>query len=529
MTHKILGLLLTGILSFNAFAQNSSAIKYAGLLTPEEARKHLSILASDKFEGRETGTRGAELAANYIAGQFKKLGLKAPVKGSYFQQVGLIESSFIVDKFQVNNYQLQSLKHFYLRGSANDKKIKAVEIIFAGYGISTEAYDDLKGIDITGKVVLIIGKGEPQKNGVSVISNTSEPSDWAKMTDKRIQNLKSKHPALILAVNPDLTRYLSQLNGHIADAVISIKKPVQVKVPVVPDVIQITPETANIFLQKTGKTIDQLGAEINLAGLPASRVCKSDFEASYGEKVKDVKAVNVLGYLEGSDLKNELLVVSAHYDHVGMNPTGPDKVFNGADDDGSGTTAVLELARAFSRSKKEGKGPRRSILFLAVVGEEKGLLGSEWYSQHPVFPLTSTVTNLNIDMIGRVDPAHKDSADYCYLIGSDKLSTQLHQISENANATYTKLKIDYKYNDPNDPERIYYRSDHYNFAKHGIPIVFYFNGVHEDYHKESDEISKINFPLLTKRAQLVFYTAWDIVHRDKRPVVDITNDMPQSR
>ena len=229
----------------------------------------------------------------------------------------------------------------------------------------------------------------------------------------------------------------------------------------------------------------------------------------------------MLGYLEGSDLKNELLVVSAHYDHVGLNPAGPDKVFNGADDDGSGTTAVLELARTFAKAKKDGKGPRRSILFLAVVGEEKGLLGSEWYSDNPVFPLSNTVTNLNIDMIGRVDPAHKDSADYLYLIGSDKLSTQLHEISENANATYTKLKIDYKYNDPKDPERIYYRSDHYNFAKHGIPIVFYFNGVHEDYHKVSDEISKINFPLLVKRTQLVFHTAWDIVNRDKRPVVDV--------
>ena len=383
--------------------------------------------------------------------------------------------------------------------------------------------------DLNGKVVLIAGRGEPVKNGVSIISRSSEVSDWSTTRAKRIANLQSRKPALILAVNPELAEGLRQAGKHLAEPSISLKDENPVKQAVEADVIQLTPESANIFLKKTGKTYNQLLAAISATGKPASVSFKADLETSYGIETRDVKAANVLGYLEGSDLKEELLVVSAHYDHVGLNPDGPDKVFNGADDDGSGTTAILEMARVFSKAKQEGKGPRRSILFLAVVGEEKGLLGSEWYSEHPVFPLKNTVTNLNIDMIGRVDPAHKDIPDYIYLIGSDKLSTQLHAISENANATYTKLKIDYKYNDPNDPERIYYRSDHYNFAKHGIPIIFYFNGVHEDYHKVSDEIEKIDFPLLTKRAQLVFYTAWDIVNRDSRPVVDVANDMPQSR
>ena len=521
MRHKIGWLILFGTLSFNAFSQNASAIKYAGQLTPEGAKKHLSILASEEFEGRETGHRGAELAANYIAAEFKKLDLKAPVNGSYFQQVDLIESTFRVDKFQVNDRKLQNLKDFYLRLSKYNKKIKAENIVFAGYGITANGYDDLKGIDIAGKVVLVIGKAEPVKDGVSIISKESSLSEWSEVLDKRIQNLRSKKPALILSIDPDLPHFLSLGNGHLGDPIISLKKSISNSLPVQADVIRITPEAANVFLKKSGKTLEQLMALINNSGRPASRVIKADFEASYGNEVKDVKAANVMGYLEGSDLKNELLVISAHYDHVGLNADGPDKVFNGADDDGSGTTAVLELARTFAKAKKEGKGPRRSILFLTVVGEEKGLLGSEWYSENPIFPLSNTVTDLNIDMIGRVDPAHKDSADYLYLIGSDKLSSQLHQISENANATYTKLKIDYKYNDPKDPERIYYRSDHYNFAKHRIPIIFYFNGVHEDYHKVSDEVSKINFSLLVKRAQLVFYTAWDIVNRDKRPVVDL--------
>lgn len=321
--------------SIQTFAQDTVAQKYAGYITADDARKHLTIIASDAFEGRETGKPGAKKAADYIAAEFAKLGLIAPVAGSYFQNVPL------------------------------------------------------------------------------------------------------KDPAL--------------------------------------------------------------------------------------------KAVNVMGYLEGTDLKNEVLIFSAHYDHIGLNATGVDRINNGADDDGSGTTAILEIARAYTQAKKEGKGPRRSILFLTVVGEEKGLLGSEWYSEHPIFPLKNTIADLNIDMIGRVDPAHKKKPNYCYLIGSDKLSTEMHEISEQANAIYTQMDIDYKYNDPDDPERIYYRSDHYNFAKHNIPIIFYFNGIHEDYHKPSDEVSKIQFDLLVKRAQLVFYTGWDLVNRDKRPLVDVVNDMPARR
>ncbi|HEY0057062.1 MAG TPA: M28 family peptidase [Pedobacter sp.] len=528
MKKIILGFLFVSLLA-ESWAQNATEIKYAELLTPENARKHLNILASDEFEGRETGKKGAELAANYIANEFKKLNLKGPVNGYYFQNVQLVESSFLVDKFQINNKQLQSHKDFYLSSASTKKIIKAEEVVFVGYGISTAAYDDLKGVDITGKVVLIINRGEPVKDGISLISNSAELSDWSKIRAKRMDNIRAKKPALILVVNPDLAQILTRSGAHLDKPKISLKKNKVQALAAQTDVIQLTPETANIFLSKSGKTIEQLIAEINKTGLPASQKIKTDLELSYGNKSKDVKAVNVMGYLEGTDLKQELIVISAHYDHIGLNPDGTDKVFNGADDDGSGTTAVLELARAFSLAKKEGKGPRRSILFLGVVGEEKGLLGSEWYSEHPIFPLKNTITNLNIDMIGRVDTAHKNTPDYCYLIGSDKLSTQLHKISEEANATYTKLKIDYKYNDPADPERIYYRSDHYNFAKHGIPIIFYFNGVHEDYHKESDEISKIDFPLLVKRAKLVFHTAWDLANRDKRPVVDVKNDMPRTR
>jgi Zn-dependent M28 family amino/carboxypeptidase len=223
-----------------------------------------------------------------------------------------------------------------------------------------------------------------------------------------------------------------------------------------------------------------------------------------------------------------LLVITAHYDHLGKKDT---LIYHGADDDGSGTSAVIELAKVFNKAKHDGHGPRRSILFMTVSGEEKGLLGSSYYVEHPLFPLSQTVADLNIDMIGRTDPKHDSLGirNYIYIIGSDKLSTQLHRINENANMTYTKLDLDYTYNSPGDKHRFYYRSDHYNFAKNNIPVIFYFNGTHADYHRPTDTIDKIDFDLLAKRAQLVFFTAWDLANRDERIKVDVKSDFEEKK
>lgn len=225
---------------------------------------------------------------------------------------------------------------------------------------------------------------------------------------------------------------------------------------------------------------------------------------------------NVLAYIEGSEKPDEVLVISAHYDHVGM---AKGEVFNGADDDGSGTVALLELAEAFQMAKKSGNGPKRSILFLHVTGEEKGLLGSKYYTDNPIFPLANTVVNLNIDMIGRCDPENCGK-DYVYVIGSEMLSTDLKKISETANTTTTNIELNYKYDDPNDKDRLYYRSDHYNFAKNNIPVIFYFDGIHEDYHKATDTPDKIDYKALRQRTQLVFATAWELANRAERIVVD---------
>jgi Zn-dependent M28 family amino/carboxypeptidase len=235
----------------------------------------------------------------------------------------------------------------------------------------------------------------------------------------------------------------------------------------------------------------------------------------YGDKLNSSE--NIWAFIEGSEKPDEVIVVSAHYDHVGVKNGD---VYNGADDDGSGTVALLEIAQAFEIAKKEGHGPKRSILFFHATGEEHGLLGSSYYSEHPLFPFENTITDINIDMIGRRDVEHANTNNYVYLIGADRLSSDLDAICTLANAKYTKMDIDYKYNDLADPNHFYERSDHYNFAKHAIPSVFIFNGVHADYHKKTDTPDKIEYDALAKRAQLAFTIAWDLANRENRPVVD---------
>jgi Zn-dependent M28 family amino/carboxypeptidase len=231
---------------------------------------------------------------------------------------------------------------------------------------------------------------------------------------------------------------------------------------------------------------------------------------------------NVLAYIEGSEKPNELIIISAHLDHLGVDKNGD--IYNGADDDGSGTVAIMEIAQAFQKAKENGHGPKRSILFLHLTAEEIGKQGSLYYTNYPVLPLENTIANLNIDMIGRIDDAHKDSPNYIYLIGSDRLSKELHYLSEKTNNAFSKINLDYRFNAEDDKNHYYSRSDHYNFALKGIPVIFYFNGEHDDYHKASDTPDKINYQLLEKRARLIFATAWQLANRQHSLVVDNKNE-----
>ena len=254
--------------------------------------------------------------------------------------------------------------------------------------------------------------------------------------------------------------------------------------------------------------VSPLGGDDYFQEVPAEWINKNVRRGTF----KDSE--NVVAFIKGSEKPDEIVVISAHLDHEGIKNG---KIYNGADDDGSGTVAILEIAQAFQMAAKAGKGPKRSVLFLHVTGEEKGLLGSKYYTDvDPLFPLANTVCNLNIDMVGRTDDRHKADPNYVYLIGSDKLSTELHAVSEEVNKKYMNINLDYKYNDENDPNRFYYRSDHYNFAKNNVPIIFYFNGTHVDYHKHTDTPDKINYELLENRTRLVFHTAWEVANKETR-------------
>ncbi|MFL9829354.1 M28 family peptidase [Flavobacterium sp. ST-87] len=279
-------------------------------------------------------------------------------------------------------------------------------------------------------------------------------------------------------------------------------------------------ETGSIGQKRAGKYLisqyqkDKItfpkGAENYYQHIPAAFL-----NAKKNENLPDSE--NIWAYIEGTEKPDEVIVISAHYDHVG---TKNGAVFNGADDDGSGTVALLEIAQAFQLAKKNGHGPKRSVLFLHVTGEEHGLHGSRYYSENPVFPLKNTVANVNIDMIGRRDDAHANSNNYVYLIGADRLSSELDEICKTVNEKYIHLDLDYKYNALNDPNNFYRRSDHYNFAKNGIPAVFIFNGTHADYHRKTDTPDKIEYDALTKRAQLAFTIVWELANRENQIVVD---------
>lgn len=263
------------------------------------------------------------------------------------------------------------------------------------------------------------------------------------------------------------------------------------------------------FYKKNGVGFPK-GATDYYQPIPASFLTAKSYE-----KLSD--SDNIWAFIEGSEKPEEIVVVSAHYDHLGMENG---EIYNGADDDGSGTVAIMEIAAAFQKAKKEGHGPKRSILILHMTGEEHGLLGSSYYSLNPLFPLANTVANVNIDMIGRRDTFHENTNNYLYLIGSDYLSSDLYTICEDVNKKNNFLTIDYKYNDKNEPNRYYYRSDHYNFAKNGIPVVFLFNGTHADYHKPTDDVNKIEFDALTNRARYGFAIVWEIANREQKLVVD---------
>ncbi|KEQ28854.1 M28 family peptidase [Pedobacter antarcticus] len=533
MNKSFLSTSLALLLFIGVSAQDKTAIKFSTTINKDHGYKHLSILASDEYEGRETGKKGAWMAAEYIRNHFKSIGLKGPVNGDYFQPIDMVSYQLTQTVLSINGVAKEEGKDFVIPTSGVSLKGFAFhgdDVVFAGYGLNKDGYNDFAGIDVKGKVVIIFASGDPTAKGAAAPEDRAARRKAILAQQAKIKYLADNQALAVLQIDPTLDNLTPELKAMYSGAgQVGLKTAERTarmeKMSTFPSIL-ISPATADEILKAAGTTSAALKTQIDTDVKPASRAFPLTVSGTAVKEEVKIRAENVLGFLEGSDpvLKNEVLVITGHYDHIGLTLSGEDKVNNGADDDGSGTTGVLMIADAFAKAKKAGKGPKRSILFMTVVGEEKGLLGSEWYSEHPVFPLNKTIANLNIDMIGRVDKEHEQNPDFIYIIGSDMLSSDLNAIGIKANETYTKLNLDMTYNNRTDPNQYYYRSDHYNFAKHGIPVIFYFNGVHEDYHQPGDEVEKIHFDLLAKRAQLVYFTAWDLANRAKRPAVDKNED-----
>lgn len=515
MKRWIKSLLLVPAVYSCAVAQDPSPQKYAELLTENAAKEHLTLLSSPAFEGRGTGQKGGAKAAQYIADHFKTLGLSAPVNNSYFQPLKLVRSSYIVESFSINKVAYINGKDFYIQGDNSRAAFNSNEVVFIGYGIQDPKHNDLKGLDIKGKVVLLINEGEPMDvAGNSVLTGTTKLSEWSTSRFKRIQELLKLEPKLILATGNQVGDMVKRFGSRMTSGRFMLDHDeAPIRINNTTPVINIKVEIADEILKAKKTSVAQQKIK------PQSFNIKAKLDADMGLTQEKFADPNVLGFLEGSDLKNEIVVVSGHYDHDGINEAGI--IFPGADDNGSGTVGVMELAKAFAQAKKEGKGPRRSILFIALAAEEKGLLGSQFYVENPVFPLATTVANVNLDMIGRIDDKHLNGDhNYIHVIGINKLSSDLKPIVEAANKDIN-LKLDYDYDDPNEPMRLYYRSDHYNFAKNGIPALFFFSGLHPDYHTPEDTVEKIDFPIMVKREKVIFKTVWEIANRTNKLIVDL--------
>ncbi len=496
---------------------DTTAVRFSKYVTAEGMKKNLTVLASDEYEGRETGQKGQKMSAEYISKYYKDLGIPASpkLKDGYQQSFPLEVFNPQTVKISFHKKEYKQNKDFYTWANiTGDTTFSIGDITFCGYGINTLVYNDYDKADVKNKTVMVLA-GEPyHADGKSMITHNAEASQWTsnyrmKQTEAKKQGIK-----YLLVVDTNLAESMLQQDHRINGTRMSIDGKTSLSFPFI---IYISKQMADDILAASKEKISAISSKISSTKKTVSFTSKTNLTIQLTQEKRSIQAENVMAYVEGTDLKDEVIVLSAHYDHLGIIDG---KVYNGADDDGSGTVAIMQLAKAFEEAKKQGKGPRRSMLFLNVSGEEKGLLGSEYYAEHPVYELSKTVCDLNIDMIGRLDEAHEKNANYVYLIGSDKLSSELHKISEQANKTYTKLDLDYTFNDENDPNRFYYRSDHYNFAKNNVPVIFYFNGVHADYHQETDEVQKIDFNKMEKISRLVFFTAWQLANQTERIKID---------
>ncbi len=503
-------------------AENDLNYRYSAGISASNLRTHLSIIASDSLEGRDVGTVGIQKAEDYILKRISNLGLNSFSYNNFLQNVAFTTQRWIDTDVYVDGEWFKHFNDYLAFPDKNDNKelIRDKEVIFVGYGIEDTKYNDYKKANIENKIVIIL-EGEPKdKKGNYIVSGTTEPSIWSKDIDKKLFLAKAKGAQLVLVVSENFEEFVKQnrnqfFRGHTTQGDVSKSKSIY------PNHIYISSKLYKALLNKNRKQESKVEKAL-AKGKTINAIFPCDFIVNLAREDKVISGNNVIGYVQGKTKPEEFIVVSAHFDHVGRKG---DEIFNGADDNGSGTVALFELARAFQQSVLEANRPERSVVFIWLTAEEKGLLGSKYYVDNPLFPLENAVANINIDMIGRrADSYESTNEDYLFVIGSDRLSKGLHNSIINMNEKYGLLTLDLKYNDAKDPNMYYFRSDHYNFAKKGIPSVFYFNGTHADYHKGTDTVDKIDFDLMAKRTKHIFNVLWDLANREDRITVDVEQE-----
>ena len=555
----LLALILSGCATQSQLSDTTSSetlLTYHERITPQFLRQHLEVLAHDTLEGRSTGMAGQKVAAGYIADYYRELGFTPQGdNNTYFQRFNLnaeYTDSLVYRTYVIEGSDTLLINHSieskdsqgnYIRMFGGSEPLRG-DVIFAGFGLNDfeRGVHHLEGLDLQNKWILIFEDIPHIVNGDTLINPEYSGNNRLRTI------LGEKDAAGILLISD----YSEEEFAQLADISSSLmRKPSNMKLEYLDDerrtagfpkgFMQISPTMASRFLG-LDKDSDLEAFKNSLTqSIQKFTPIETSFTLDY--KPYDgpgyIETENVLAYLEGADpeLKNEVLVLMAHYDHIGItqpDDTG-DTINNGADDNGSGTVALMTIANAFHQAKQDGFRPKRSILFLHVTAEEVGLLGSRYYSDHPVIPIENTVANFNADMIGRSDPENiqRGDTDYIYLIGGEIISSELDSLVQAGNSKTVSMRLDRRYNDLQDRNQFYRRSDHWNFGRLGIPFVFFFTGVHEDYHRPSDTIDKIDFEKLSRVVKVIYASSIEVTNYDGRPVVDneefieITRQLPR--
>jgi hypothetical protein len=527
VTALIAGLTVTSHDRLAAARRNAAGPRGADQIEAVRLRADLSFIASDELEGRDTPSRGLDVAARYLAARLQALGLKpGGDNGTYFQRFGTTRRGVDPAKSAVTLGDKTFTSGDDFLATAPGTADGPLVYVGQGYMVKKRNLDAYGGVDVKGKI-LVAHAGYPDGISRLDLRGDSGPDTWESPA-----TYAARHGALGVVFVPDYPTLAgwrtSRENGVTARGSLTVDAFQKDRPAPVPVVTASIPLVAAIFASEsiTATEVTKLAQE-RKPHAPVTLDEKKRLKLDIGARIDAIPTQNVVAVYEGSDpvLKQEYVALGAHYDHVGLAASGSDRINNGADDDGSGTVALLNMAEALSRGAVRTK---RSWIFVWHAGEEKGLWGSRYFVEHPAVPLDKIVTQLNVDMIGRSKkPGDQDGRNNTltgpndiYVIGSKMMSSTLGALSERVNKDYLELGFNYKYDDPADPSRFFFRSDHYNYAKKGIPIIFYFDGVHQDYHRPSDEIGAIDFGKLERVTRTIYATAYAVADLPARPVVD---------